>query len=84
MTVEQLIKKLQKVKNQKSTVLLASDAEGNYYCNLDIDSSPNLVFTEEYGQAEIGHSELSKEELVAGYTEEDIMKDGKPCIVLYP
>lgn len=85
MTIEQLIKKLQKVKNQKSIVLLSSDPEGNCFSKIsDIDSSPSLVCKVEYGQAEIGHSELSKEELEVGYTEEDTMKDGKPCIILYP
>lgn len=85
MTVKTLIKRLQKIKNQESTVLLSSDGEGNYYSSVsDIDCSPNLVFKEEYGQAEIGHSKLSKEELVAGYTEEDVMGGGKPCIILYP
>lgn len=85
MTVEQLIKKLQKVKNPKSTVLLSSDQEGNSFNILsDIENNSELVYNADDGEIGIGFGNLTVSLKSQGCDEDDILPNGKPCIILYP
>ena len=70
--------------NDDDEVLLASDAEGNYYHPLYIDSINTYQYNwdGEY-DAEIGLRKLTPLLEEFGYTEEDVM-EGTPCIVFYP
>lgn len=82
MTVEQLIKKLEKIENKKRIVVMSRDAEGNGY-------SPLSGFWEASYKAEttwsgeVGLEKLTKADEKAGYSEEDVLK-GTPALVLTP
>lgn len=78
MTVEQLIAKLQGVKNKKRIVVLSCDAEGNGYAPLHgIDEGSA------YKDGEIGIETLTEADRKQGYSEEDVLK-GSPALVLWP
>jgi hypothetical protein len=85
MTVEQLIKKLQKVKDQKSIVLISSGSEKNhYFANIGINYTESIVYKKDSYEVEIGFSKLNQEELENGYSEDDVMSDGCPCVIIFP
>lgn len=81
MTVEELINKLQAIKNKKRIVLISSDGEGNDFSKFDSFSENNYRFDgREY---EIGEEILTEELIKEGYSEEDVI-NGDPCLVLWP
>ena len=82
MKVSELIEHL-KNEDQDRIVVLSKDSEGNGYSPLAIVDT--CAYKEEstwYGY--IGFEELTDDDRRAGFTEEDIIKDGIPAIVLWP
>jgi len=76
------LKKILKNYDDDMEILMSSDAEGNSY---DFLSDVNLVAYKTYDRhVEIGLSELTDKLREQGYTEEDLIEDGKIGIVLYP
>lgn len=82
MKVKELIKLLQK-ENPERIVVMASDAEGNSYSPLD-GISTAAYKAETTWSGEVGLEKLSEEDRAAGYTEEDVLEGGKPCVILHP
>ena len=63
-------------------IILSSDQEGNSYrlC-WTISTDHNCQETEcEY---EIGLKELTEEDRLAGYEDEDMLEDGESCVILW-
>ena len=77
-TVQQLMEKLSAV-DPKRVVILASDAEMNGFHPLT-----NALIEGSYKNGEFGLENLTDEERKLGYTEEDIIKDGMPAVILVP
>lgn len=80
MTVGELISELQKM-NPKRVVVVSSDSEGN--------SFNELICVEENSRYDAKHRNVGIESLTdtlisEGYTEEDLMQDGVPAVVLFP
>jgi len=71
MTVKELIKELEKIENKDRVVVMSKDGEGNSY-------SPLADFWEGAYEAETTYSgsawldKLTPEDMVGGYTEEDV------------
>jgi len=78
-TVKDLIEELKKVE-QDRIVIMSSDPEGNNYSPIYCISK--AAYNKEY--REIGMEELTEEDREQGYTEEDVMEDGKKAVVFYP
>ncbi len=78
MTVKELKEQLDKF-DDNTIVILSRDSEGNSY-------SPILTVEDgmSYRDGEIGITELTEEDEENGYAEEDVMRDGEKCIVLWP
>lgn len=75
MTIEQLIKQLQKIKNKNRLVVMSKDGEGNGYSPLNyIEECAYEEDTPWSGS--IGLEKLSKKDIADGYSEEDVIKDG--------
>lgn len=81
MKVKELIERLQMC-DLDADVLLSRDPEGNGYGVLH-SMSNDYNYDGEY-HAEIGLKNLTQEDIDAGYSEEDTMPDGIPCVVLWP
>jgi hypothetical protein len=64
-----------------TVVVLSKDSEGNGFNKLE-DYSTGYNFDHE--DREIGIRDLTDELAEQGYTDEDVMEDGVPCIVLWP
>jgi hypothetical protein len=80
-TVRQLIVELQRLP-QDAAVLLSSDEEGNSHRHLSgIDPRAQYKDTA-YGSVEIGLTEIDDDLKSLGFTDADVMKDGKPGIIL--
>ena len=77
MTVKELKAKLKGVPDD-TLVVLSCDAEGNSYTEADDTSLMN------YNDGKIGFKEITMELFGQGYTQEDVMLDGKPAIILWP
>jgi hypothetical protein len=80
MTVRELIEQLKDVAPDH-LVVLSRDEEGNGYGELD-DVETGMRFDPEWGQT--GYEELTDELRENGYSEDDVMKGGLPCVVLFP
>ncbi len=63
-------------------VLVSEDPEGNGYMAVS-DISTDMVCTGTY-RFEIGYKRLTPELVAAGYSEEDILEDGKDCVIIWP
>ena len=77
MTVRELIEILSSMDPDR-IIVLSDDDEGNGYRPAHCISD-NCA----YKDHEIGMESLSEKDRRAGYTEEDIMSDGHPCVVLW-
>lgn len=64
-------------------VILAHDRGGNGYKPMR-DISTAAYRAESTWQGEVGLEELTEEDRKAGYSEEDVMTNGTPCVVLWP
>lgn len=82
MKVKELIEILQQ-EDPERLVILSKDAEGNNYSPL-ADCSTSAYEAECTWSGYIGLEELTPELIKEGYTEEDVLEDGKPCLVLWP
>ncbi len=85
MTVAELIAQLQSM-NQDAHVVLSSDEEGNHFSlafNGVTDGQVYLPSEDYRGEVSLGYAELTEELEENGYTEEDILTDGTPCVVLW-
>lgn len=79
MTVAQLIKRLQK-EDPKRIVILSSDPEGNSYSELCAGS----IGTAGWGGEGVGLENLTPELKEQGYSEDDVMYNPKPALILSP
>lgn len=82
MKVKDLIEQL-KLHNPEDIVIMSSDSEGNSYSPL------SSIYTGSYKaenswRGEVGISELTPELIKIGFTEEDILEDSVPCVILGP
>ena len=81
MTVDDLMHELRAARGDEQ-VILQGDTEGDYYQELwsiDID---NCAY--DYESRSVGLQELLIEDLERGCSEEDVVIDGVPCVVLSP
>ena len=78
MKVKELIEELSKL-DPEALVVLSRDEEGNGYSEL-ADIASNYKFNGE----DIGHAKLTPKLKKQGYTEEDVMEAGDPCVILWP
>lgn len=76
-TVKELIEALQKL-DQDSIIVMSSDPEGNSYDTL-CSIEPMM-----YADGEIGYDKLTPELKKHGYTEEDLLTDGRKAVVFWP
>lgn len=82
LTVAQLIKKLQE-QDPNRTVIMARDAEGNDYSPLyTVYPAAYRPITTYNGY--VGLEELTEEFEKHGWTEEDVVTDGEPALILVP
>ncbi len=63
-------------------ILLSEDPEGNGYMPLS-GYCDNMYYTNDYN-CQIGYNKLTPELAKQGYIEEDILENGKPCLILWP
>lgn len=85
MTIEQLIKQLQKIKNKNRLVVMSKDGEGNGYSPLNYIEECAYEYEEDTPwSGSIGLEKLSKKDIADGYSEEDVIKDGVPAVCLQP
>lgn len=77
LTAEALIEILKTVP-PKTPIVLSSDQEGNSYRQAYSFSTDH-----NFKDREIGLRELTAEDTKQGYTEEDLMTDGEPCVCLW-
>lgn len=82
MTVKQLINLLKK-EDQDRIVILSKDGEGNSYSPLDSFYKCSYRADSTWS-GEIGLEKLTTELEKSGYSEEDVISDGEPALVLYP
>jgi hypothetical protein len=83
MKVKELIKILKK-ENQEAIVIMSSDGEGNRYSPLSGFSDANTYEATCTWEGEVGYSELTQELKDDGYTQEDVITDGAPALILLP
>jgi len=77
MRVKDLVKQLSKL-DQNKIVICQSDPEGNNFSPL------YSIWEGAYKNGEAGIDELTDEDLENGYTDEDVIKNGKKAIFLVP
>lgn len=84
MTVRELVEQLQKMDPDR-LVVVQKDAEGNGYSPLE-GADDNAAYTAETTwSGEVGKQVLTKEDRAAGFTKEDLARNGAvPCVILYP
>jgi hypothetical protein len=78
MKVKELIKKLQELDQDR--IVVSSDEEGNHFSPLDSNLCEGNYYDED---REFGLDKLTKEDIEAGFSEEDIV-NGKKAVCLYP
>lgn len=75
--------KLLKEQDPNALVVLSRDEEGNGFSELE-DVATEMNFAKDGSDGCIGYRKLTPKLEKMGYTEDDIMEYGKPCIVLWP
>lgn len=81
LTVAELRKNLAELPDEW-IVVLPSDEEGNSHRVLSADGiCINALFSEDQERANIRF--LTEELINAGFTEDDILTDGQPCVILF-
>lgn len=81
MTVLELIDQLSDLP-PNTEVLCSSDGEGNEFRRLDDIAKTHVEFIG--CEVFTGPAELTPELEADGYTDEDILENGKPAIILFP
>lgn len=82
MTVAGLIELL-KTQDPNRLVILSSDGDGNSYSPLD-GCSTVAYRADTTWSGETGLETLTKEDIARGFTEEDLIEDGVPALILHP
>jgi hypothetical protein len=82
MKVKELIKLLTNF-NQEDIVIMSSDSEGNNYSPLASIYTGSYRAKNSYS-GEVGILELTPALIKAGFSEEDILEDSVPCVLLGP
>ena len=83
MIVQQLIDRLNKVENKDRLVVMSKDSEGNGFSPLyDFGEEAYAAETTWYGY--VGLEKLTEEDRKKGFSEEDVIEDGVPALVLWP
>jgi len=83
-TVEQLIEELKNC-DPKHVVVMAGDGEGNSFRLCAGADGENQVFKRDKDRrGTIGLGELTPELSGLGYTDDDVLEGGIPCVVLWP
>ncbi len=77
MTVRELIGILSAM-DQDRIIVLSNDEEGNGYRPLY-----NIAGDCAYNDGDIGIEKLTVDDIEAGFSEEDVMTDGKACVVFW-
>lgn len=83
MNVKKLIEELS-LCNPDAEVIFSIDSEGNRYKKVEEVCNECVFEVLECGEIEIGFSELTSQLQIDGFTEEEMMSDGKSCVILYP
>ena len=68
-------------KDPESLVVVSSDPEGNRFREAG-GVTTKMVYDPTH--EEIGISELTEEAIEAEYTQDDVMPDGKPAVIIWP
>lgn len=82
MTVGELIAELQK-EDPDRIVVMSSDAEGNRHSPL-ASFWTGAYRPETTWMGEVGLQKLTKQDREDGYTNEDVIRDGQPAVILSP
>lgn len=82
MTVAELIEFLSGL-DPNRVVIVSKDSEGNCYSPLS-GGYTAAYRPDSRWNGEVGLEELTEDDKKYGYTEEDIISDGQPCVVLKP
>lgn len=82
MNVKELIEMLSGFEPDR-IVVMAGDAEGNSY-SLMHGAWTGRYRAETTGYGDVGLEGLDEELMAQGYSEEDVMQDGEPALVLTP
>ena len=77
MNIRELIAELAKLDEDR--IVIVSDANSNKFTPLD-----NILGIARFKDGKIGLAELTAETRGLGYTEEDVITDGKSAVILYP
>lgn len=81
MTVKELIDILSTA-DPNAVIVVSSDEEGNSYRYAhNIDATD--LNCEGSWEVEIGLRKLTQEYIDRGYTDEDVLEDGTPCVVIW-
>lgn len=84
MKVKDLIKLLES-QDQDRIVIVAKDSEGNDYSPLScVETTAYLAETTYSGQVGLELKDLTPEMIKEGFSEEDVLSDGVPALVLVP
>jgi hypothetical protein len=82
MTVKQLIERLQK-EDPDRLVVMAADGEGNSHSPLS-GFWTGAYRADSKWSGEVGLDKLTEKDKKQGYTDEDVMTDGVPALILSP
>lgn len=82
MTVKELIERLQN-EDPDRIIICQKDSEGNGYSPLSDMWTAGYKATSTW-DGEVGMEKLTDEERKIGFTDEDVIKDGVPALVLVP
>ena len=81
MTIRDRIKRLVEIDNLDRIVVLSSDREGNSFRTAEKNEMTISAYHPDDG--EVGLEKLTSYLESRGYTEEDVLEDGVPALVLY-
>ena len=82
MKVSEWIAELQKLDGDR-VVIMATDAEGNGYSPLS-GMWVGAYRPDTTWSGKVGFESLTDEDRLLGYTEEDVIEDGQPAVILCP
>lgn len=83
MKVKELIEMLQS-ENQEAIVVMSSDGEGNSFSPVADFGDVDMYKADSTWSGEVGYSKLTPKMKKEGYSEEDLLTDGEPAVVIYP
>lgn len=80
MKIKELLEQLNNI-DPETEIIMSSDDEGNSFRKLH-EIQINMSYRNDGYEVEVGHSVLTDEMKLEGYTEDDIF-DGEKCIILW-